>query len=53
MLGEACRQMHKWQDRHGNRSVLPSMCPPAVGPTFDDEVKRVLADMPAELWRSN
>ncbi len=29
VLGEACRQMHKWQDRHGNRSVLPSMCPPA------------------------
>ena len=52
VLGEACRQMHKWQGPAWQPFRLAiNVSASQVGPTFDDEVKRVLADMalPAEL----
>jgi EAL domain-containing protein (putative c-di-GMP-specific phosphodiesterase class I) len=52
VLGEACRQMHKWQGPAWQPFRLAiNVSASEVGPTFDDEVKRVLADMalPAEL----
>ena len=54
VLGEACRQMHKWQGPAWQPFRLAiNVSASQVGPTFDDEVKRVLADMalPAELLK--
>jgi len=46
VLGEACRQMHKWQGPAWQPFRLAvNVSASQVGPTFDDEVKRVLADM--------
>ncbi len=52
VLGEACRQMHEWRALAWQPFRLAvNVSASQVGPTFDAEVKRVLADadLPAEL----
>ncbi|QUJ09077.1 EAL domain-containing protein (plasmid) [Salmonella enterica subsp. enterica] len=46
--------MHKWQGRHGPADLTISIVrQPEVGPTFDDEVKRVrpIWPCPPSFWR--